>query len=421
MVTSSQINLGSGYIMAVEDSMVQAKRLQYFFNENNITNVFYTNAIDAYAAALERSPVLILSDIVMPGMDGYEFCSKLKAHPILKDIPVILLTSLRDPLDIIKGLQAGADNFITKPYNDQYLLSQIHYLLTNNEIGKSGSAENVIVIMFRGKKYTINSAKKQILDLLLSVYEAAVQRNDELISTQAKLEASNENLIEANHELEAFSFTVSHDLRNPLNVVSGYSQILEKDYSFCLDPEAVQFLQRIQKATISMAKLIEDLLNFSRSGRTELQSKRIDLSEMARNVVSDIESQYPEHKAKFFIQEGLAAEADANLMHVVIDNLFSNAYKYSGKVENPEIKFGKFVANPGNCFFIKDNGAGFDMSKADKLFDPFHRQHTNSEFQGTGVGLATVRRIIERHGGRVWAESEPEKGATFYFSLPIVK
>ena len=178
MVTSSQINLGSGYIMAVEDSMVQAKRLQYFFNENNITNVFYTNAIDAYAAALERSPVLILSDIVMPGMDGYEFCSKLKAHPILKDIPVILLTSLRDPLDIIKGLQAGADNFITKPYNDQYLLSQIHYLLTNNEIGKSGSAENVIVIMFRGKKYTINSAKKQILDLLLSVYEAAVQRND---------------------------------------------------------------------------------------------------------------------------------------------------------------------------------------------------------------------------------------------------
>ena len=124
MQTSYQISLGKGYIMAVEDSMVQAKKLKNFFDNNNINNVFFTNAIDAYAAALENVPLLVISDIVMPGMDGYEFCSKLKTHPTLREIPVILLTSLSDPLDIIKGLQAGADNFITKPYEEQYLLSR---------------------------------------------------------------------------------------------------------------------------------------------------------------------------------------------------------------------------------------------------------------------------------------------------------
>jgi len=403
--------------MAVEDSHVQAKRLQHFFDENNLTTIVYSKAMDAYTAALEKSPVLIISDIMMPGMDGYEFCSKIKAHPVLKEVPVILLTSLRDPLDIIKGLQAGADNFITKPYDEMYLLSRIHYLLANREMRKSGSAEMMIEIMFRGNRYAINSEKKQILDLLLSVYEAAIQRNDELISTQAKLEASNENLVAANEELEAFSFTVSHDLRNPLNVIGGYSQILQQDYSKQLDAEAIEFLERIQQATVSMATLIDDLLQFSRSGRSEIILKPIDLSGLARSIMEDLENHSPQSKPRVFIQEGLNINADPGLIHVVLENLLSNALKYSGKIPNPEITFGQLKSENENIFFVKDNGAGFDMSKAAKLFNPFQRLHTSREFQGTGVGLATVRRIIERHGGRVWAESEPGKGATFYFAL----
>ena len=151
MQTSYQISLGNGYIMAVEDSRVQAKKLKNLFDSNNLNNHMYSNAYDAYAAALERAPVLVISDIVMPGMDGYEFCSKLKSHPTLKEVPVILLTSLRDPLDIIKGLQSGADNFITKPYEEQYLLSRIHYLLANRDLRAGGSAEMVIEIIFRRK------------------------------------------------------------------------------------------------------------------------------------------------------------------------------------------------------------------------------------------------------------------------------
>ncbi|NQV02484.1 MAG: response regulator, partial [Bacteroidia bacterium] len=181
MNSGYNITLGDSYIMAVEDSMVQAKRLKHFLDENNLNSkVFYT-AMEAYDAAVTDLPILIISDIVMPGMDGYEFCKKLKDDPVLKEIPIILLTSLRDPLDIIKGLQAGADNFITKPYEEKYLLSRINYLLANREIRRSGGGEMVLEIVFRGNKYAINSDKKQILDLLLSVYEAAVQRNDELI------------------------------------------------------------------------------------------------------------------------------------------------------------------------------------------------------------------------------------------------
>jgi len=417
---SYQITLGSEYIMAVEDSMVQAKRLRYFFTEKNINTVFYTNAKDAYAAALEKPPVLIVSDIMMPGMDGYEFCSKIKDHPLLKEIPVILLTSLRDPLDIIKGLQSGADNFITKPYDEEYLLSRIYYLLANREMRKAGSAEMVIEIVFRGNRYAINSEKKQILDLLLSVYEAAIQRNDELISTQAKLETSNENLIAANHELEAFSYTVSHDLRSPLNVINGYTQIIQNDYSDQLAPEAIEFLERIKHASFSMAKLIDDLLQFSRSGRAEIKSERFDLSTMVGGIIEELGNQNPGHKAKFHTQDDLYLEADPSLMHVVFNNLLSNAMKYSGKVDAPEIFIGKLDETDENIYFVRDNGAGFDMSKAEKLFNPFQRLHTNKEFQGTGVGLATVRRIIEKHGGRVWAESEPGKGATFYVAFPKI-
>lgn len=413
----SQLILETGYILAVEDSLVQAKRLEHFFKEYNINYQLYVNAEDAYQAVLNEKPELIISDIVMPGMDGYEFCTKIKESKNLSHIPVILLTSLQDPQDIIKGLQSGADNFITKPYDEKYLFSRIQYLLINRDIRFAGSAEMVIELVFRGQKYHINSDKKQILDLLLSVYEAAIQRNDELIAMKAQLEIANEQLKQANQDLEAFSRTVSHDLKTPLNGIIGFSDFLITDNESNLNEESKEWLKYIKESACAMSHLIQDLLQFSKSGLVDLEQEPVDLSKVAKEVIDNILQRDPSRKVMVIVEPDLNAKADPKMIRVVLDNLLGNAFKYSGLKADAEIRFGKKDYYGQDLFYVSDNGAGFDMNKAEKLFQPFQRFHSAQQFKGTGVGLSTVQRIIEKHGGQIWAESEVGKGATFYFTL----
>jgi len=412
-----QLLIESGYIMAIEDSIVQAKQLEYFLKEYNIKYKLFANAEDAYQAVLVEKPELIISDVVMPGMDGYEFCKLLKENKDFSSIPVILLTSLQDPQDIIKGLQSGADNFITKPYDEKYLFSRIQYLLINRDIRFAGSAEMVIELVFRGKKYQINSDKKQILDLLLSVYEVAIQRNDELVAIKAQLEIANENLKRVNSDLEAFTRTVSHDLKSPLNGIIGFSDLLlsSKDNNF--NEESLDFLKVINTSAWELSNLIQDLLQFSRSGLVDLVQETVDMSQIANQVMEGILQRYPARKVIVEIEKGIQAKADPKMIRVVLVNLLGNAFKYSGLNEEAEIKFGKKEYYGQDLFYVMDNGAGFDMSQAEKLFQPFQRFHSSEHFKGSGVGLSTVKRIIEKHGGQIWAESEIGNGATFYFTL----
>lgn len=412
-----QINFEKGHVLAVEDSLVQAKKIKYFFDQNNMPSVICSNGKEALESAKENKPVLIISDIMMPVMDGYELCKNIKQDPELFDIPFILLTSLGDPLDIIKGLQAGADNFITKPYDSDYLLSRINYLIANRHIRKMGSSDMSIEIIFQNQKFQINSEKKQILDLLLSVYEAAVNKNMHLIEAQRQLEKMNESLNIANKELEAFSHTVSHDLKSPLNAVIGFADLLKIDYEGILDSDGQSYLDYIIKAGRNMAQLIEDLLAFSQSGRTELMPEKINLSEMAATICKDLRAINYVARYDVKIDEGITVFADPKMMAVVLNNLIGNALKYSQKQSAPSVHIGSFETNGKKVIFVRDNGAGFDMQKADTLFRPFIRLHSNQEFQGTGVGLSTVKRVVERHGGAIWFESEPNKGATFYFTI----
>ena len=406
-------------ILIVEDSNVQAKKLKFLLEDSGLTVTIASNGEEALLSALAEKPVMIISDIVMPKMDGYELCTAIKSNEDLRDIPIILLTSLRDPLDIIKGLQAGADNFITKPYEDKYLLSRIQYLLANRNIRREGggNAEMVIEVVFRGTKYTINSEKKQILDLLLSVYEAAVQRNDELIQAQAQLQASNENLVKANQELEAFARTVSHDLRSPLSNVVGLVDLLKEYHSEQLDADGLDLIKIIQTSSFQMIQLVDDLLKFSQSGHADLELEDVDLSEIALQIFSKMKLKEPDRNVRIEIQPDLNVHADNSLMVIALENLIGNAWKYSGKQKEAVIRFGTIKERGETIFYIQDNGAGFDMSKAHNMFNPFQRLHSAQEFSGTGVGLATVRRIIERHGGRIWAEGSQGIGATFYFTL----
>ncbi len=238
--------------------------------------------------------------------------------------------------------------------------------------------------------------------------------NEEL---EQRVRERTEQLEAANRELESFSYSVSHDLRSPLVHVDGFSQILLEDYADRLDRDGVNYLQRIRAGTKRMGQLIDDLLNLSRVSRSELTPQTINLSKMAKVISLELQALQTERPVTFIIAEGIKANGDARLLRVVLENLFGNAWKYSSKQERAVIEFGVTEVAGETVYYIHDNGVGFDMAYAGKLFGAFQRLHGVSEFEGTGIGLATVQRIVHRHGGRVWAEGEVGRGATFYFTL----
>ena len=228
-------------------------------------------------------------------------------------------------------------------------------------------------------------------------------------------------LASANQELESFSYTVSHDLRSPLRSIDGFSHLLMDDYANKLDETAKEYLTRIRKASQRMGMLIDDLLALARVGRKRLEFSSVNLSEMALQISARLQDSEPARRCQWEVTPGLNARADPSLIHVVLDNLLSNAWKYTSKVARAHIEVGALDKNGQRVFYVSDNGAGFDMKYADQLFVPFQRLHQADEFEGTGIGLATVQRIIRRHGGEIWTESEPGKGAKFYFALNGVK
>ena len=224
-------------------------------------------------------------------------------------------------------------------------------------------------------------------------------------------------LATANRELEAFSYSVSHDLRAPLRSIDGFSLMLAEDYGSVLDDTALDYLKRIRLSTQRMADLIDDMLQLARIGRAALSPTEVDLSAMAREIVTHLNMSANSRQVNVEIAPNLLTRGDAQLIQVVLTNLLENAWKYTGKQEMAQIEFGKEHRDGETVFYVRDNGAGFDMKYANKLFGVFQRLHHVDEFPGTGIGLVTVQRIINRHGGRVWAYAEPNKGATFYFTL----
>jgi len=405
-------------ILVIEDSPTQAEHLRYILEKQGYHVAIAGNGPKALALLPTLHPALAISDIIMPGMDGYELCRLIKTECDERELPVILLTALSDPHDVIKGLECGADAFISKPYQEDNLLSRIRYLLANRSQCREGTTEAGIGIDFDGRHYRITADRRQILDLLLSTYETAIHKNAELLTARDNLKMLNDRLEVANKELEAFNYTVSHDLRSPLTNISGYCQVLLELYDAKLPEDAKGFIEDIYKSVLRMNQLISALLKFSRLISKEIAATEVNLSALAELIAAELRTGEPQRSVQFFIAQGLAANGDPLLLRAVLENLLGNAWKYSGKRERATIELGVNEAEGEKCFFIRDNGAGFDMSQSHLLFSAFNRLHSSNDFEGTGIGLATVQRIVERHGGRVWAEGEPDKGATFYFTLP---
>lgn len=685
-------------ILIVEDSITQAEFLKHMLEENHYQTHVVNNGKKALECVKEINPILIISDVVMPEMDGYELCKRIKSDRKLKHIPLILLTSLSNPEDITMGLACGADNFIIKPYTEDYLLSRIKYIRENHKLRKDNKTKTKLELLFGGQKYNITSDKTQILDLLMSTYEVAVLKNHELEKTKnelneltAQLEKKvgertaklyeifedlkktekrfhstldnmlegcqiidfdwkyiyvndvavkhghttknellgksiieyypgiestemfsklkdcmlerkssfmenefsypdgstewfelsfqpvpegvfilsiditerklseealiklnkaveksgevifitnldgiftyinpeftrtygytndevigkvtprilksgftkkeeyetvwhnllnqklvnkeivnktkdgrfisldvsinpivddlgnsigflaiqrditerkraeeeirklnselehrvierTEQLAETNKELEAFTYSVSHDLRSPLRHINGFIELLYKK-SNSLDEPSKRYLDIISSSANQMGQLIDDLLHFSRVGRASLQFTEVNLNDLVNEIINQQKSAVKNENTKFDLADLPTVLADKSMLKLVLENLLNNAIKYSSKVVEPKIQICYHNLHQNEVtIFIKDNGAGFNMKYADKLFGVFQRLHSTEEFEGTGIGLATVKRIIHKHGGRTWAEGEVGKGATFFFTLPI--
>src|SRR5579883_1303877 len=245
-----------------------------------------------------------------------------------------------------------------------------------------------------------------------------VARNDELRRLNAEIEKRADELAAANHELEAFSYSVSHDLQAPLRAMGGFCQILMDEHAAQLDDTGRHYLERIDAASRRMTELIEGLLTLARLSRSTLKWQIVDISDLARWIARGLAEADPKRDVRFVVAPGLSAEGDRRLLQVVLENLLRNAWKFTAKHPKALIEVGSTAAGDECAFFVRDDGAGFDMAYSNKLFGAFQRLHLASEFEGTGIGLATVKRIVDRHGGRIWAEGEVERGATFYFTLP---
>ena len=336
---------------------------------------FATSGARALELIRESAPELILLDMVMPEMDGIETLRQIRAYAGTRATPVLIVTARNDAESESSALRAGADDFITKPINPDVLKARVFIHL---------------------EKHRLQQSSEQHLNRLAQRTNALTQ---------------------ANKELDAFSYSVSHDLRAPLRAIDGFSNILLKKYSGQLDDQGRELLERMRGATKRMGQLIDDMLVLSRISRAELVSEEFDLSNLAVEVVSHLREAFPERAVETVIQPDIHAHGDPKLIRIVLDNLLGNAWKFTGKTEHAKVELGSKTSDTKVEYFVRDNGAGFDMAFADKLFGAFQRLHSANEFQGSGIGLATVARVIHKHGGSVRAESIVGQGATFWFSL----
>jgi len=338
---------------------------------------------------------------------------------ILSDIDVTELILLID-------LESEEEYMLQVYEGDTLLASSENWKDSNSEISESKE------VIFKDKtlRFVLVPSETTILEntsnarlilyfgLCLSALISYIWYSRTLIEERKEaLASTNEEMKRVNKELEAFSYSVSHDLRAPLRHIVGYSEALKEDYSDSLDDVGKEYIERLCYSAINMGKLINDILKLSKVTRGELNIIKVNLSNIVISILDNLKKENPDRNSEFRIQKNIFAKVDENLIHIALENLLGNAWKFTKNEETTVIQFGTNNEDGERIFYIKDNGAGFDSKYADTIFEPFRRLHKTTEFEGTGIGTSLVKRVISRHGGKLWAEGEVGKGATFYFTL----
>jgi two-component system NtrC family sensor kinase len=388
--------LGAKKILAVDDSLTFLHELADVLRGEGYDVVLARSGEEALEMLAVQPVDCILMDLMMPGMGGMEACRQIKMAPGLRDLPLIILTAIEDRSTMISSLSMGADDFIQKSGEFEILKARLR-------------------AQIRRKQF--EDEHRRIREQLLEKEREAIEARAAQKLAEAQL-THVEQLEHKNKELEAFSYSVSHDLRAPLRAIDGFSLALVEDYNERLDETGRHYLNQVRTGARRMGELIDDLLELSRMGRAELRREPVDLGALAAEVLDVLKQGQPERVLVPELQQGMIAMADRRLMRVVLENLLGNAWKFTEKTAQARIVFGREMCDGVMTYFVRDNGAGFNMQYAQRLFQPFQRLHSEAEFSGTGIGLSIAHRIIDRHGGRIWAEGEAGKGAVFRFTIP---
>lgn len=356
-------------LLVVDDMETNLVAMRALLGTLDCDVVTARSGTEALAHLAGREFAAVLLDVQMPEMNGFDVAERARELPQAREVPIIFVTGILETKEsLFRGYDSGAVDVLFKPLDPHVLVSKVEVFLT----------------LYRTKR----------------------RLADEVAAHQRTLA-----------ELESFNYSVSHDLRAPLRPLIGFSQILLDDHGEALAPEARGLLERIASAARRMDLLIEDLLRLSRIGRARPSERPVDLAKLAHAIFADLRSADPGREVEVVCPDELPVRGDEPLLRIALDNLLRNAWKFTRHAASPRIEVGVRAEGAEPAYFVKDNGVGFDDRHAGKVFEPFRRLHHESEFEGTGVGLAIVERVIQRHGGRVWAEAAPGRGATFLFSL----
>jgi CheY-like chemotaxis protein/light-regulated signal transduction histidine kinase (bacteriophytochrome) len=388
-------------ILVVDDNPTNIQLVCTSLKKAGYSLTFAFNGIDALNIIKTTSPDLILLDLFMPEMNGLQVCEIIKANPQYSQIPVIFLTASNNEEDLLNAFEIGAEDYLTKPVSQPELLARVKTHL---------------------------QLKQQTKNLLIT----------------------NQKLQETNQQLETFSYTITHDLRNHLQAIDGFLSIFQYRYQSQVDEKGKEILSNIKESCQMMDSMITSISNLSKLQRIQLNIQPVNLSKIVSDIHCLLEVTQPERKVELKIVDDLIVNCDEKLMRIALENLLNNACKYSQNKPETIIEFGVYsseiskeelnkILSNSNLFtsdskqnklnilnllnppvyFIKDNGVGFDINKAGKIFSPFQRLHSDLEFEGSGIGLATVERIIKAHNGYIWCQSEINQGATFYFTINL--
>ena len=432
------------HILVVEDSPTQAERLRLVLEERGFAVTVARDGVDALDQLKRDRPSLVLSDVMMPRMNGYKMCRAIKADPALREIPVLMLTTLQDPEEVVEGLESGADSYLTKPCEDGLLVHRIRSLLFDARLLETEEeTPPPIEVMLPSGPRMVHSTRRRMLEVLMSTYENAVRQNQELASAREALERLNEGLIReiserrraeaavqqsntrlerSNEELERFAYVACHDLNQPLNQIGTLTEMLGRSMQVRMDEDQAEMMGLIVKAVGRMRALILDLLELSRVESKGKPLVPVALDEVLEIVLGTLAQEITASGATVSFKSGFPqVMGDGGQLVQLIQNLLGNALKFRREGVPPMIHLEVAPENDNWHFTILDNGIGFEPRFARDVFQIFRRLHTQEEYPGTGIGLGICAKIIERHGGRIWAESEPGVGSVFQFLLPMIR